>query len=60
MSLPPRNYDLVGSVLAAAVASSLAGEPLRKRSAAEARRRGQAAGESFSRSRRAGWIASAD
>lgn len=49
VSLPPRNYDLVGSVLAAAVASSLAGEPLQEALSSEARRRGQAAGESFSR-----------
>src|ERR1700759_5680753 len=39
VSVPPRNYDLVGSVLAAAVASSLAGQPLEEALRIEARRR---------------------
>ncbi len=47
VSLPARNYDLVGSVLAAAVASSLLGEPLAEALADEARRRGHAAGSSY-------------
>jgi predicted ArsR family transcriptional regulator len=47
VSLPPRNYDLVGSVLAAAVASSLEGEPLTEALAEEARRRGHAAGSAY-------------
>ncbi len=47
MSLPARNYDLVGSVLAAAVASSLEGQPFAEALADEARRRGHAAGSSY-------------
>jgi predicted ArsR family transcriptional regulator len=47
-SVPPRNYDLVGSVLAAAVASSLAGEPLEEALRAEAHRRGRESGSSYS------------
>jgi predicted ArsR family transcriptional regulator len=47
VSLPPRSYDLVGSVLAAAVASSLDGEPLDAALRSEARRRGHEAGESY-------------
>jgi len=47
VSLPPRSYDLVGSVLAAAVASSLEGEPLSEALSREARRRGHAAGEAY-------------
>ncbi|MET0840251.1 MAG: helix-turn-helix domain-containing protein [Marmoricola sp.] len=47
VSLPPRSYDLVGSVLAAAVASSLAGESLPTALSVESRRRGQLAGESY-------------
>jgi predicted ArsR family transcriptional regulator len=46
-SVPPRNYDLVGSVLAAAVASSLAGAPLDEALHDEARRRGHQAGSAF-------------
>jgi predicted ArsR family transcriptional regulator len=46
-SVPPRNYDLVGSVLAAAVASSLAGASLEDALHAEARRRGHVAGSSY-------------
>jgi predicted ArsR family transcriptional regulator len=47
VSVPPRNYDLVGSVLAAAVARSLAGTPLDEALSDEARRRGVEAGSSF-------------
>jgi predicted ArsR family transcriptional regulator len=47
VSVPPRSYDLVGSVLAGAVASSLAGEPLDEALRAEAHRRGHEAGASF-------------
>jgi len=47
VSLPPRSYDLVGSVLAGAVARSLAGEPLDDALSAEARRRGEQAGSSY-------------
>jgi predicted ArsR family transcriptional regulator len=47
VSLPPRSYDLVGSVLAGAVARSLAGEPLDEALNAEARRRGEEAGSSY-------------
>jgi predicted ArsR family transcriptional regulator len=47
VSLPPRSYDLVGSVLAGAVARSLAGAPLDAALTAEARRRGQQAGSSY-------------
>jgi len=47
VSLPPRSYDLVGSVLAGAVARSLAGEPLDDALTAEARRRGEQAGASY-------------
>jgi predicted ArsR family transcriptional regulator len=46
VSLPPRNYDLVGSVLAAAVASSLGGVPLEDALSTEARNRGLEAGSS--------------
>jgi predicted ArsR family transcriptional regulator len=46
-SVPPRNYDLVGSVLAAAVASSLAGTPLAQALSDEARRRGLEAGAAY-------------
>ena len=45
--LPERSYDLVGSVLAAAVARSLSGESLPAALAAEARDRGLAAGRSY-------------
>jgi predicted ArsR family transcriptional regulator len=47
VSVPPRNYDLVGSVLAAAVASSLEGTPLDEALGAEAHRRGRQAGSSY-------------
>jgi predicted ArsR family transcriptional regulator len=47
VSLPPRSYDLVGSVLVGAVARSLAGEPLDEALTAEARRRGEDAGSSY-------------
>lgn len=47
VSLPERSYDLVGSVLAAAVARSLAGETLETALSAVAHERGQAAGTSY-------------
>ena len=47
VSVPPRNYDLVGSVLAAAVASSFEGTPLKQALGTEARRRGHEAGASY-------------
>lgn len=47
VSLPPRSYDLVGSVLAAAVASSLAGQPLPDALSSEARRRGHQSGSAY-------------
>jgi predicted ArsR family transcriptional regulator len=47
VQLPERSYDLVGSVLAAAVARSLAGEPIGSSLSDEARRRGHAAGASY-------------
>ena len=47
VSVPPRSYDLVGSVLAGAVASSLAGKPLEEALRDEARRRGHEAGSSY-------------
>ena len=47
VSLPPRSYDLVGSVLAGAVARSLAGEALDEALTAEARQRGVDAGSSY-------------
>lgn len=47
VQLPARSYDLVGSVLAAAVARSLAGEPLEMALSDEARSRGHAAGTSY-------------
>jgi predicted ArsR family transcriptional regulator len=46
-SVPPRSYDLVGSVLAAAVAASLAGTPLEEALHDEARRRGEASGSAY-------------
>jgi predicted ArsR family transcriptional regulator len=48
VSLPPRSYDLVGSVLAGAVASALRGVPLEGALSTEARNRGVEAGSSFS------------
>jgi predicted ArsR family transcriptional regulator len=47
VSMPPRNYDLVGSVLAGAVASSLAGRPLEAALHDEARLRGEEAGSAY-------------
>jgi predicted ArsR family transcriptional regulator len=47
VSVPPRNYDLVGAVLAGAVASSLDGKPLEEALRDEARRRGREAGSSY-------------
>ena len=47
VSLPPRSYDLVGSVLAAAVARSLAGESLEEALGEEAARRGREVGSSY-------------
>ena len=58
VSLPPRSYDLVGSVLAGAVASSLAGKPLDEGARDEAHRRGHEAGSSYD-GRGAGWSGSA-
>lgn len=47
VQLPTRAYDLVGSVLAAAVARSLGGEPLATALSDEARLRGRDAGTSY-------------
>ena len=47
VSLPPRSYDLVGSVLAAAVVASLDGEPLPEALSREAQRRGRQAATSY-------------
>jgi predicted ArsR family transcriptional regulator len=47
VSVPPRSYDLVGSVLAGAVASSLDGKPLEEALRDEAHRRGHEAGASY-------------
>jgi predicted ArsR family transcriptional regulator len=47
VSLPPRSYDLVGSVLASAVARSLEGESLDEALGDEAVRRGREAGSSY-------------
>ncbi len=47
VSLPPRAYDLAGSVLAAAVVRALAGETLAAAIADEAHRRGAAAGSDY-------------
>ena len=47
VSLPAREYDLVGSILAAAAARALDGRSLEKGLRAEARSRGRAAGEAF-------------
>ena len=45
--VPSRSYDLVGSVLAAAVSRALGGEPLEAALSDEARSRGLAAGTSY-------------
>lgn len=47
VSLPQRNYDLVGSVMAAAIERSLNGEAIAVALGEEARSRGQQLGESF-------------
>ncbi len=47
VQVPERSYDLVGSVLAGAVARSLAGEALPGALTAEAQERGHAAGRSY-------------
>jgi predicted ArsR family transcriptional regulator len=47
VSLPERGYDVVGAVLATAVARSLAGEPLGSALADEAHRRGHVLGASY-------------
>jgi len=47
VQLPERSYDLIGSVLAGAVARSLAGEPLESALTREARDRGHTSGVAY-------------
>src|SRR6476620_2034571 len=47
VQLPERSYDLIGSVLAGAVARSLAGEPLESALTREARDRGHTSGVTY-------------
>jgi predicted ArsR family transcriptional regulator len=47
VQLPERSYDLIGSVLAGAVARSLAGEPLESALTLEARDRGHTSGVAY-------------
>lgn len=47
VQLPERSYDLIGSVLAVAVARSLAGEPLGRSLTREARDRGRTCGSTY-------------
>jgi predicted ArsR family transcriptional regulator len=47
VTLPPRCYDLVGSVLASAIAAALEGEPLPEALHSEASRRGREAGAEY-------------